>query len=328
MALDKALDTLGRSCRRTAVPGHPRAPRPLRDGGDGAPRVRQPGQPRGGRAARPSTCSTTRTGAARRAHRRAEPVRRAPTWWPGCGRGPATSARPGRLGRRRTTGWPTAPRSRATDRTLAVVATPGHTQGHVVFVDAAAGLLFAGDHVLPHITPSIGFEPVPVELAAGRLPHSLRLVRELPDRRLLPAHGAGPAERAPPGGRAARPPRAPARQAPGRSATGTVTAYEVARGSPGPGASARLRRSRPVQPDAGGHRDRGASRPAGGPGPVAGRDRRRGTPLPNRVRDTRAGGLVAFGQAGSGAGVNIAPWLLRTTRCCSRRSRPPNRPSM
>ncbi len=76
-----------------------------------------------------------------------------------------------------------------TDRTLRVVATPGHTQGHVVFIDEAAGLLFAGDHVLPHITPSVGFEAVPVELALGDYLASLRLVRELPDRRLLPAHG-------------------------------------------------------------------------------------------------------------------------------------------
>ena len=77
----------------------------------------------------------------------------------------------------------------ATGRTLAVLATPGHTQGHVVFIDAAAGLFFAGDHVLPHITPSIGFEPVRTELPLGDYVHSLRLVRELPDRRLLPAHG-------------------------------------------------------------------------------------------------------------------------------------------
>ena len=75
------------------------------------------------------------------------------------------------------------------DRTLQVVATPGHTQGHVVFRDEAAGLLFAGDHVLPHITPSIGFEAVPVELALGNYLASLRLVREMPDVRLLPAHG-------------------------------------------------------------------------------------------------------------------------------------------
>lgn len=74
-------------------------------------------------------------------------------------------------------------------RTLAVVETPGHTQGHVVFVDAAADLLFAGDHVLPHITPSIGFEAVPSDLPLGNFLNSLRLVREMPDRRLLPAHG-------------------------------------------------------------------------------------------------------------------------------------------
>jgi glyoxylase-like metal-dependent hydrolase (beta-lactamase superfamily II) len=75
------------------------------------------------------------------------------------------------------------------DRMLRVVATPGHTQGHVVFRDEAAGLLFAGDHVLPHITPSIGFEAVTVELALRDYLASLRLVRELPDLRLLPAHG-------------------------------------------------------------------------------------------------------------------------------------------
>jgi glyoxylase-like metal-dependent hydrolase (beta-lactamase superfamily II) len=74
-------------------------------------------------------------------------------------------------------------------RTLRVLATPGHTQGHVVFTDDAAGLLFAGDHVLPHITPSIGFEPVPARLPLRDYLDSLRLVRALPDLRLLPAHG-------------------------------------------------------------------------------------------------------------------------------------------
>ena len=41
------------------------------------------------------------------------------------------------------------------DRCLDVIATPGHTSGHVVFADDAHGLLFAGDHVLPHITPQL-----------------------------------------------------------------------------------------------------------------------------------------------------------------------------
>jgi glyoxylase-like metal-dependent hydrolase (beta-lactamase superfamily II) len=76
-----------------------------------------------------------------------------------------------------------------TDRPLRALATPGHTQGHVVFVDEPGGLLFAGDHVLPHITPSIGFEPVPGALPLRDYLGSLRLVRGLPDLRLLPAHG-------------------------------------------------------------------------------------------------------------------------------------------
>ncbi len=75
-------------------------------------------------------------------------------------------------------------------RTLDSLPTPGHTRGHVVFVDAAADLLFAGDHVLPSITPSIAVEPNPSRLALRDYLDSLRLVRSMPDRMLLPAHGA------------------------------------------------------------------------------------------------------------------------------------------
>lgn len=74
-------------------------------------------------------------------------------------------------------------------RTLRVVATPGHTTGHVVFHDASAGTLFAGDHVLPHITPSIGVELVRPESPLRDYLRSLRLILTMPDSRLLPAHG-------------------------------------------------------------------------------------------------------------------------------------------
>jgi glyoxylase-like metal-dependent hydrolase (beta-lactamase superfamily II) len=74
-------------------------------------------------------------------------------------------------------------------RTLRVVATPGHTTGHVVFHDEGAAALFAGDHVLPHITPSIGLEPVRQESPLRDYLTSLRLVLTMPDSRLLPAHG-------------------------------------------------------------------------------------------------------------------------------------------
>lgn len=73
-------------------------------------------------------------------------------------------------------------------RRMRAVSTPGHTQGHVVFTDET-GLLFAGDHVLPHITPSIGFEPVTGDLPLGDFLQSLAVVRAMPDMRLLPAHG-------------------------------------------------------------------------------------------------------------------------------------------
>jgi glyoxylase-like metal-dependent hydrolase (beta-lactamase superfamily II) len=74
-------------------------------------------------------------------------------------------------------------------RTLLAISTPGHTQGHLVFLDADAGALFAGDHVLPHITPSIGFEPLPSESPLRHYLASLQLVRSMPDAMLLPAHG-------------------------------------------------------------------------------------------------------------------------------------------
>jgi len=74
-------------------------------------------------------------------------------------------------------------------RTLDAVSTPGHTRGHFVFADQDAGLLFAGDHVLPSITPSIGFELAYAEQPLGDFLGSLAKVRELPDMRLLPAHG-------------------------------------------------------------------------------------------------------------------------------------------
>src|SRR5438132_169096 len=74
-------------------------------------------------------------------------------------------------------------------RTLRAVHTPGHTRGHLIFHDAAAEIMFAGDHVLPHITPSIGFEAAPNRLALGDYLSSLASTLALPDAWLLPAHG-------------------------------------------------------------------------------------------------------------------------------------------
>lgn len=62
-----------------------------------------------------------------------------------------------------------------------------------MFADLKAGLLFSGDHVLPTITPSVGFT-AGLTGAAERRPladflGSLAKVRKLPDLRVLPAHG-------------------------------------------------------------------------------------------------------------------------------------------
>lgn len=74
-------------------------------------------------------------------------------------------------------------------RTLDAMHTPGHTRGHYVYADQVAGLLFAGDHVLPTITPSIGLESAAAALPLGDFMASLTKIRSLPDLRLLPAHG-------------------------------------------------------------------------------------------------------------------------------------------
>ncbi|MEU7812824.1 MBL fold metallo-hydrolase [Pseudonocardia sp. NPDC049154] len=60
-------------------------------------------------------------------------------------------------------------------RELEVRATPGHTRGHIVARDATLGVLFTGDHVLPHITPSIGYERAPEPAPLRSYLDSLRL---------------------------------------------------------------------------------------------------------------------------------------------------------
>ncbi|MFA3877799.1 MBL fold metallo-hydrolase [Streptomyces sp. MMCC 100] len=73
---------------------------------------------------------------------------------------------------------------------LQVIPTPGHTRGHVVFLDERRGLMFSGDHVLPRITPSIGFEAAePGGRPLASYLDSLHLVTRYADARLLPAHG-------------------------------------------------------------------------------------------------------------------------------------------
>lgn len=73
---------------------------------------------------------------------------------------------------------------------LSVIATPGHTQGHVVFHDSVHGVLFAGDHILPNISPSLGHEANRAAFPLRDYLDSLRVCLQLPDSILLPGHGA------------------------------------------------------------------------------------------------------------------------------------------
>jgi glyoxylase-like metal-dependent hydrolase (beta-lactamase superfamily II) len=75
-------------------------------------------------------------------------------------------------------------------RAIVAHATPGHTRGHMVFEDAVDGLLFTGDHVLPRITPSVGFERAPHHLPLRSYLDSLQFCLTRSETRMLPAHGA------------------------------------------------------------------------------------------------------------------------------------------
>jgi len=66
-------------------------------------------------------------------------------------------------------------------RPLEALSTPGHTTGHFCFADDQSRLLFAGDHVLSHITPSIAFETVPGHLPLASYLRSLLRVRQRAD---------------------------------------------------------------------------------------------------------------------------------------------------
>lgn len=75
------------------------------------------------------------------------------------------------------------------DGELEVIDTPGHTVGHQCFLHRGRRLLFAGDHVLPHITPSIGLEGVVNRQSLADFMASLARVRNLDVDLVLPAHG-------------------------------------------------------------------------------------------------------------------------------------------
>ncbi|MFZ5563954.1 MAG: MBL fold metallo-hydrolase [Thermodesulfobacteriota bacterium] len=75
-----------------------------------------------------------------------------------------------------------------------VIETPGHTRDSICLYHEPAGMLFSGDHVLPHITPNAFVmlkdgEPLPRRLSQKEFYGSIEKVRGLSPAVVFPAHG-------------------------------------------------------------------------------------------------------------------------------------------
>ena len=69
-----------------------------------------------------------------------------------------------------------------------VLWTPGHSDGHMVLLDAR-GRLFCGDHLLPEVSPNVSLYPDARPNPLSDYLDSLRRIRHLPARLALPGHG-------------------------------------------------------------------------------------------------------------------------------------------
>jgi glyoxylase-like metal-dependent hydrolase (beta-lactamase superfamily II) len=74
------------------------------------------------------------------------------------------------------------------DRTLRLIWTPGHTEGHICVLDQSERALYSGDHLLGRITPHIGVWSDSGENPLHLYERSLTLVQGLAPRLALPAH--------------------------------------------------------------------------------------------------------------------------------------------
>ncbi len=71
---------------------------------------------------------------------------------------------------------------------LKVVWTPGHSPGHICLYEPAQKILFAGDHVLPVITPHVSLQTQSEGNPLADFLNSLQVVKQLDVNLVLPAH--------------------------------------------------------------------------------------------------------------------------------------------
>lgn len=72
---------------------------------------------------------------------------------------------------------------------LRVEWTPGHSPGHICLYAAESGLLFAGDHMLPDLSPNIGLHPQSTPDPVHEYVEGLERLAAYAPRLVLPAHG-------------------------------------------------------------------------------------------------------------------------------------------
>jgi glyoxylase-like metal-dependent hydrolase (beta-lactamase superfamily II) len=74
-------------------------------------------------------------------------------------------------------------------RTLRVEWTPGHSPGHICLYDRHDKLLFAGDHMLPDLSPNIGLHPQSTPDPLHEYLDGLKRIAALEPDLILPSHG-------------------------------------------------------------------------------------------------------------------------------------------
>ena len=74
-------------------------------------------------------------------------------------------------------------------RELRVEWTPGHSPGHICLYEADDKLLFAGDHMLPELSPNIGLHPQSTPDPLHEYLEGLERLAAYGPRKIMPAHG-------------------------------------------------------------------------------------------------------------------------------------------
>ena len=70
-----------------------------------------------------------------------------------------------------------------------IIATPGHSPGHICLYEPKRKLLFSGDHILPEITPNIGSHPQSGDNPLRAYINSLQELMKLEVNFAFPGHG-------------------------------------------------------------------------------------------------------------------------------------------